>query len=152
MPDVKKVINGLEFIKAMITFDPSTGEDIEPEYLNEADKTSYDACVGAIALLKEQVPKILSLEEALEGKNGLEIDPCVFVEIKGREDMFIGAVNDVSHYNYPNLVFDVGECFRVDRSYSAASKSYLNTDYMKTVRFWTHMPSKEQREAMKWDA
>ena len=52
--DSEKVINGLEFTKAMITFNPSTGEDIEPENLNEADKTTYDACLGAIALLKEQ--------------------------------------------------------------------------------------------------
>ena len=55
--DREKVINGLEFTKAMITFNPSTGEDIEPENLNEADKTTYDACVGAIALLKEQEAK-----------------------------------------------------------------------------------------------
>ena len=54
MPDMENVIKGLEFTKAMITFNPSTGEDIEPENLNEEDKTSYDACVGAIALLKEQ--------------------------------------------------------------------------------------------------
>ncbi len=52
--DREKVIKGLEFTKAMITFNPSTGEDIEPENLNEADKTTYDACVGAISLLKEQ--------------------------------------------------------------------------------------------------
>ena len=52
--DREKVIAGLEFTKAMITFNPSTGEDIEPENLNEADKTTYDACVGALALLKEQ--------------------------------------------------------------------------------------------------
>ena len=54
MPDREKVIKGLEFTKAMITFNPSTGEDIEPGNLNEADKTTYDACVGAIAMLKEQ--------------------------------------------------------------------------------------------------
>lgn len=54
MTDIEKVIKGLEFTKAMITFNPSTGEDIEPENLNEANKTSYDACVGAISLLKEQ--------------------------------------------------------------------------------------------------
>lgn len=52
--DREKVIKGLEFTKAMITFNPLTGEDIEPENLNEEDKTTYDACVGAIALLKEQ--------------------------------------------------------------------------------------------------
>lgn len=54
MPDIEEVIYGLEFTKAMITFNPSTGEDIEPENLNEDNKITYDACVGAIALLKEQ--------------------------------------------------------------------------------------------------
>jgi len=101
-------------------------------------------------LLKEQEPRILSLGEAIDGKNGLEIDPYVFVEIKGREDVFIGAVTDVSHYNYPNLTFGVGECFQINRSFPT-SKHYLNTDYMKTVRCWTHKPSKEQRKAVKWE-
>ena len=57
--DREKVIKGLEFTKAMITFNPSTGEDIEPGNLNEENKTSYDACIGAIALLKEQEPKMV---------------------------------------------------------------------------------------------
>lgn len=63
MTDIKKVITGLEFTKAMITFNPSTGEDIEPENLNEANKTTYDACVGAIELLKEQEEQIRKLAE-----------------------------------------------------------------------------------------
>lgn len=54
MIDINEVIYGLEFTKAMITFNPSTGEDIEPENLNEDDKITYDACVGAIILLKKQ--------------------------------------------------------------------------------------------------
>ena len=54
MIDINEVIYGLEFTKAMITFNPSTGEDIEPENLNEDDKITYDACVGAITLLKKQ--------------------------------------------------------------------------------------------------
>ena len=54
MTDLNEVIYGLEFTKAMITFNPSTGEDIEPENLNEDNKITYDACVGAITLLKEQ--------------------------------------------------------------------------------------------------
>ena len=57
MADIEKIIEGLEFTKEMITFDPSTGKDIEPENLNEANKTTYDACVGAIAMLKEQSRK-----------------------------------------------------------------------------------------------
>lgn len=54
MHDIEEIIYGLEFTKAMITFNPSTGEDIEPENLNEDNKITYNACVGAIALLKEQ--------------------------------------------------------------------------------------------------
>ena len=54
MIDINEVIYGLEFTKAMITFNPSTGEDIEPENLNEDNKITYNACVGAITLLKEQ--------------------------------------------------------------------------------------------------
>ena len=54
MYDIEEVIMGLKYTKAMITFNPSTGEDIEPEDLNEDNKITYDACVGAIALLKEQ--------------------------------------------------------------------------------------------------
>jgi hypothetical protein len=70
--DREKVIKGLEFTKSMITFNPSTGEDIEPENLNEADKTSYDACVGAIALLKEQEAKQVTIVQAHFGmKYGL---------------------------------------------------------------------------------
>lgn len=69
MTEREKVIKGLEFTKAMITFNPSTGEDIEPGNLNEADKTSYDACVGAIALLKEQDEQIKLLEhQAVDNK------------------------------------------------------------------------------------
>lgn len=103
----------------------------------------------ALALLKEQVPRILSLEEAIEGKNGLEIDPYVFVEIKRRGDIFIGSVSDASHYN-PDLSFDVRECFRITRNYPA-SMIYLNADYMKIVRCWTHKPSIEQRKEAAWD-
>ena len=54
MIDINEVIYGLEFTKAMITFNPSTGEDIEPEDLNEDNKITYNACIGAITLLKEQ--------------------------------------------------------------------------------------------------
>ena len=64
--DSEKVIKGLEFTKAMITLNPSTGEDIEPGNLNEADKTTYDACVGAIALLKEQEEEIENLKQTAQ--------------------------------------------------------------------------------------
>lgn len=67
--DRKEVIKGLEYTKEMITFNPLTGEEIEPENLNEVNKITYDACVGAIALLneheepKEANPRLLTPEE-----------------------------------------------------------------------------------------
>lgn len=62
MIDREKVIQGLEFTKEMITFNPSTGEEIKPWNLNDLDKTTYDACVDAIALLNEQHERIEMLE------------------------------------------------------------------------------------------
>ena len=122
------------------------------EYVN----SSYVNCISVellketLALLNTDEPRILSLEEAISGENNIEIDPYVFVEIKDREDIFIGSVNNASFYNYPDMSFGVGECFHINRSYPA-SKTYPNTDYMKTVRCWTHRPSKEQREAEPWN-
>ena len=139
MIDKEKVIKGLEVV----------GNAIVDGYIHEPG-WAVITITDAIALLKEQEARILSLREAIEGKNGLEIDPYVFVEIKGREDIFIGSVSDLSHYNYPDFNFGVRECFQINRDFPA-SKIYLNTDYMKIVRCWTHKPSKKQREAVKWD-
>lgn len=51
----EEIINGLKFTVDMFLFDPSTGEEYtEPR--NDMDKTTIDACRGAIELL-EQEPK-----------------------------------------------------------------------------------------------
>ena len=139
MNDREKVISTLEEIKTQTAEIGLDRAVIAHKFIDKI-----------LALLKEQEPRILSIGEAIDGKNGLEIDPYVFVEIKGREDIFIGAINDASHYNYPDLSFGVEECFQINRSFPA-SKIYLNTDYMKTVRCWTHKPSKEQRAEVKWE-
>lgn len=46
-----EVISGLNYTMRMICFNPLTGEVKDPDTLNEADKTTYDACAGAIELL-----------------------------------------------------------------------------------------------------
>lgn len=52
----EEIISGLKFTVEMFLFDPSTGEKYtEPR--NDMDKTTIDACRGAIELL-EQEPKI----------------------------------------------------------------------------------------------
>ena len=63
MPDEKlnSIISGLQYTMSMICFNPSTGEIKDPAALNEADKTTYDACLGAVAILAEQDEKIKQL-------------------------------------------------------------------------------------------
>ena len=48
----KEIIDGLKFTADMYLFDPSTGETFtEPR--NDMDKTTIDACKGAIELLEQ---------------------------------------------------------------------------------------------------
>lgn len=49
---IKEIIDGLKFTVDMFLFNPSTGETYtEPR--NDIDKTTIDACKGAIALLEQ---------------------------------------------------------------------------------------------------
>ena len=49
----EEIINGLKFTVEMFLFDPSTGEKYtEPR--NDMDKTTIDACRGAIKLLEQE--------------------------------------------------------------------------------------------------
>lgn len=54
----KKIIDGLYFTVGMILFNPATGESKTPDELNEDDRYTYDACMGAIELLKAQEPRV----------------------------------------------------------------------------------------------
>ena len=60
----EEIIAGLKFTVGMFLFDPSTGETFtEPR--NDMDKTTIDACKGAIELL-EQEPVIDKIRERVE--------------------------------------------------------------------------------------
>ena len=50
----KEIIDGLKMTMGLILFDPSTGEDIDPDNLNDLNRTTYDACKGAVELLESQ--------------------------------------------------------------------------------------------------
>ncbi len=54
----KEIIDGLKFTMDMILFDPSTGEVKIKEQLNDLDRTTYDACEGAIEIIKNLPHKI----------------------------------------------------------------------------------------------
>ena len=64
---IMKIIDSLYFTVGMILFNPLTGEGKTPDQLNEDDRTTYDACMGAIALLKAQEQEIEDLKQEIEG-------------------------------------------------------------------------------------
>ncbi len=67
---IAEIIDGLKFTVDMFLFDPSTGETYtEPR--NDMDKTTVDACKGAITLLEQArwIPVSEGLPE--NGKNVL---------------------------------------------------------------------------------
>ena len=71
---LNSIISGLQYTMSMICFNPSTGEIKDPAALNEADKTTYDACLGAVAILTEQDEKIKQLYDYIIGRGkGREI-------------------------------------------------------------------------------
>ena len=49
---IKEIIDGLKFTVDMFPFDPTTGETYK-EPRNDMDKTTIDACKGAIELLEQ---------------------------------------------------------------------------------------------------
>lgn len=50
---VKEIIDGLQFTIDMFLFDGNTGETKTKQELNDMDRTTVDACEGAIKILKE---------------------------------------------------------------------------------------------------
>ena len=50
----EKIIQGLQFTIEMCLFDPMTGAKRPKEVLNDLDKTTVDACEGAIKLLEQE--------------------------------------------------------------------------------------------------
>lgn len=50
----EEIIGGLKFTVEMFLFNPNTGENREEYELNDMDKTTIDACKGAIELLKQE--------------------------------------------------------------------------------------------------
>lgn len=51
---IQEIISGLKFTVAMFLLDPVTGETYE-EPRNDMDKTTIDACNGAIEILEKML-------------------------------------------------------------------------------------------------
>ena len=75
----EEIISGLKFTVEMFLLDPITGETItEPR--NDMDKTTIDACKGAIELLEQEPRKGHWIEYSWNDNGlarwGLECDKC----------------------------------------------------------------------------
>lgn len=60
----KEIIDGLKFTVDMFLFDPVTGEEYK-EPRNDMDKTTIDACKGAIELLEQTDGDLISRESVI---------------------------------------------------------------------------------------
>ncbi len=83
----EEIISGLKFTVEMFLFDPNTGE-IYTEPRNDMDKTTIDACKGAIELL-EQEPILDKI------RNEIDLETRIQVKHYANTDNVIDAVLDV---------------------------------------------------------
>ena len=83
---IKEIIDGLKFTVDMFLFNPGTGE-IFTEPRNDMDKTTIDACKGAIELLEQT--KWIPVSERLPKEDGEYLLFGKVVE-DDTEDIFIG--------------------------------------------------------------
>ena len=54
MMTIKEIIDGLKFTMEMFLYNPTDGSMKPVSTLNDMDRTTYDACEGAIKLLEQQ--------------------------------------------------------------------------------------------------
>ena len=68
----KQIIDGLKFTIEMFLLDPMTNERKTKEQLNDMDRTTVDACKGAIKALQtlEQVEQIITDTEEIVNDSG----------------------------------------------------------------------------------
>ena len=130
MPDRGKVIKGLEWIL----------NDIEENGHYQVDNYE-DEIREALVLLKDQEPRVLTLDEVMALPNGEEDEAVVVREFR----LPIGNVGNGETVCIWMGVRDVQNV--ADWVYGFFHKS----EYGHIWRCWTAMPTKVQREAVKWN-
>ena len=118
---VKKIVDGLYFTIEMMLFNPITGETKVPDELNEDDRTTYDACMGAISVLKAQEPRLVTAEDFANADEWGYLP--VWTEEKNG-DLYCECIPSVA---------------------------VTDEDYKAQYRHWTSKPTDEQRKMMKWE-
>ena len=97
-----------------------------------------------ISLLKEQEPRVLTLEEVLD----MKFDDVVYLQVYPTNAVLSAIVIDVIP-KLPEINVGVVQ-LRLGSGYNGINNAELNY-YGKTWCCWTARPTDEQRKAVKWD-
>ena len=114
----EEIKSTLEFENEMMLFDPTTGEKIFPEELNETNKKCYDAHKAVIAFLSEGKP----LEEKHKYSN--YIMSCLR-QRRGLNENDISEDKEISLYS-PREIFSEVLCWEGIGSMSYVILCYLD--------------------------
>lgn len=136
MSDREKVIKGLEkiaeFFKARGDMAVGDGKML---------LSWMRAVEDAIALLKAQEPRVLTLEEAREA---LKTDTVIWLEVRCDNEVY--ACLRMRGKDY--FVVENDELLNVDDF----EQDTYGKDYGSNVRCWSSRPTDEQREATPWES
>ena len=143
----EKVIRGLEAHANPKTCETCAGEDC-PYYDRDGSYTAVTCssflAADALALLKEQEPRVLTLEEA---RATLRTADFLYCEDKNDDTMAggltRGVLNDSDYWDLSNGEYMTLECLDEGED--------LEAEYGKTFRFWTSRPTLEQMRDTKWE-
>lgn len=102
---------------------------------------SYPLLKDALALLKAQEPRVMSLEEV----QTLRANDVVWLEDKGKPNIIPGIVRN--RHLWPHSTTMVTNFMHVDGCKVTAG----DDDYGKRWRCWTSRPTDEHREATPWE-
>lgn len=139
----EKVIRGLE----LCAYDPDPGQELKeirscPECPYYRAGCSPQLIRDALALLREQEPRVMTLDEVRRNHEW-----AVWIECNSSKTQNIGQYSGkVSWYNKRLSDWE--------RFLTIGSDEYLfreSDGYGKTWRCWTARPTEEQRKAAKWD-
>lgn len=131
MPDREKVIKGLE----VCTSKPCYCTDCP--YKANCCLDSQEVMEDALILLKGQEPRVLTWAEVKKLPHGEEDDAPVVIEYKV----------PVETYDNGSICLWHGARFARE----ANGGFYEREKYGKVWRCWTALPTKAQKEAVKWD-
>ena len=147
MIEREKVIRGLEWC---IKLD-GNGCSLECPYLAGKKPCPNVMLRDALALLKEQEPHLLTLEECRNPERMVALEYKTYGILQGDELKPVMTIHKWAVY--------IGKCFDGDIEWTAFSLFHaftnqmtLKTDnYGKTWRCWSADPGDEVREETKWD-